>query len=63
MMMIMNNLDPAVAQFPHELITYGGNGAVFQHWFASTAAFVARSAAQDSQRRRVVRAGVSTTWS
>lgn len=32
MMMIMNNLDPAVAQFPHELITYGGNGAVFQHW-------------------------------
>jgi urocanate hydratase len=46
MMMIMNNLDPAVAQFPHELITYGGNGAVFQHWFASTAAFVARSAAQ-----------------
>jgi urocanate hydratase len=31
-MMIMNNLDPAVAQFPHELITYGGNGAVFQNW-------------------------------
>jgi urocanate hydratase len=32
MMMIQNNLDPAVAQFPHELITYGGNGAVFQNW-------------------------------
>ena len=32
MMMIQNNLDPHVAQFPHELITYGGNGAVFQNW-------------------------------
>lgn len=32
MLMIQNNLDPAVAQFPHELVTYGGNGAVFQNW-------------------------------
>lgn len=32
MLMIMNNLDKAVAQFPHELITYGGNGTVFSHW-------------------------------
>lgn len=32
MMMIQNNLDPAVAQHPHELITYGGNGGVFQNW-------------------------------
>lgn len=32
MMMIQNNLDIAVAQHPHELITYGGNGAVFQNW-------------------------------
>ncbi len=32
MLMITNNLDPAVAQHPHELITYGGNGAVFQNW-------------------------------
>jgi urocanate hydratase len=32
MLMIQNNLDPAVAQFPHELITYGGNGTVFQNW-------------------------------
>ena len=32
MMMINNNLDYAVAQHPHELITYGGNGAVFQNW-------------------------------
>jgi len=31
-LMIMNNLDPRVAQFPHELITYGGNGAVFSNW-------------------------------
>lgn len=30
--MIMNNLDPKVAQFPHELITYGGNGQVFSNW-------------------------------
>jgi urocanate hydratase len=32
MLMIQNNLDDAVAQHPHELITYGGNGAVFQNW-------------------------------
>ena len=32
MVMIQNNLDKAVAQHPHELITYGGNGAVFQNW-------------------------------
>jgi urocanate hydratase len=32
MLMIDNNLDPRVAQFPHELITYGGNGSVFQNW-------------------------------
>tara|TARA_B100000287_G_scaffold38457_1_gene35240 strand:+ start:70 stop:1773 length:1704 start_codon:yes stop_codon:yes gene_type:complete len=30
--MIQNNLDPNVAQYPHELITYGGNGGVFQNW-------------------------------
>ena len=30
--MIHNNLDNRIAQFPHELITYGGNGAVFQNW-------------------------------
>ncbi|MDO8952655.1 MAG: urocanate hydratase, partial [Draconibacterium sp.] len=32
MLMIQNNLDLLVAQHPHELITYGGNGAVFQNW-------------------------------
>ncbi|WP_412473700.1 urocanate hydratase [Halobacteriovorax sp. YZS-1-1] len=32
MLMLSNNLDYAVAQHPHELITYGGNGAVFQNW-------------------------------
>ena len=32
MLMIQNNLDPDVAQYPHELITYGGNGSVFQNW-------------------------------
>lgn len=31
-MMIMNNLNKEVAQFPHELITYGGNGSVFSNW-------------------------------
>tara|TARA_B100001094_G_scaffold216658_1_gene210754 strand:- start:35 stop:1738 length:1704 start_codon:yes stop_codon:yes gene_type:complete len=30
--MIQNNLDPKVAQYPHELVTYGGNGSVFQNW-------------------------------
>lgn len=30
--MIMNNLDPAVAQYPHELVTYGGNGSVLNNW-------------------------------
>lgn len=32
MLMILNNLDPAVAQFPQELVTYGGNGQVFSNW-------------------------------
>ncbi|TCD05613.1 urocanate hydratase [Pedobacter frigidisoli] len=32
MLMIQNNLDHKIAQFPHELITYGGNGSVFQNW-------------------------------
>ena len=32
MLMIQNNLNPAVAQYPNELVTYGGNGAVFQNW-------------------------------
>ncbi len=32
MLMIQNNLDPSVAKHPHELITYGGNGSVFQNW-------------------------------
>jgi len=32
MLMIQNNLDPTVAKYPHELITYGGNGSVFQNW-------------------------------
>eukprot|EP01116_Phalansterium_solitarium_P000980 TRINITY_DN10798_c0_g1_i1.p1 TRINITY_DN10798_c0_g1~~TRINITY_DN10798_c0_g1_i1.p1 ORF type:complete len:695 (-),score=162.54 TRINITY_DN10798_c0_g1_i1:65-2149(-) len=32
MLMIQNNLDPKVAQFPHELVTYGGNGCVFSNW-------------------------------
>ncbi len=32
MLMIQNNLDPKVAKYPEELITYGGNGAVFQNW-------------------------------
>ncbi|RZF45655.1 hypothetical protein LSTR_LSTR010606 [Laodelphax striatellus] len=32
MLMICNNLDPAVAQFPEELVTYGGNGQVFSNW-------------------------------
>ncbi|MDQ7005968.1 MAG: urocanate hydratase [Acidobacteriota bacterium] len=44
MLMIQNNLDPAVAQFPYELVTYGGNGAVFQNWaqYLLTMAYLAR---------------------
>lgn len=30
--MLMNNLDPAVAQYPQELVTYGGNGQVLSNW-------------------------------
>jgi urocanate hydratase len=41
MLMIMNNLDRAVAQFPHELITYGGNGAVLSNWVAHFTLFLA----------------------
>lgn len=49
MLMIQNNLDPAVAQHPHELITYGGNGAVFQNWaqYLLTMQYLARM--QDNQ--------------
>ena len=32
MMMIQNNLDKRVAQYPHELVTYGGNGSAFSNW-------------------------------
>lgn len=35
MLMIMNNLDKRVAQYPHELVTYGGNGQVFSNWYFS----------------------------
>lgn len=44
MLMIQNNLDPAVAQHPEELITYGGNGAVFQNWaqYVLTMQYLAR---------------------
>jgi urocanate hydratase len=48
--MILNNLDPAVAQFPQELITYGGNGAVFGNWaqFHITTRLLARMHAGQS---------------
>jgi urocanate hydratase len=44
MLMIMNNLDPAVAQYPEELVTYGGNGSVFSSWaeFALTMSYLCR---------------------
>lgn len=44
MMMIQNNLDPRVAQHPHEMITYGGNGSVFQNWaqYRLTMSYLAR---------------------
>ncbi len=49
MMMIQNNLDPRVAQHPHELITYGGNGAVFQNWAQYRLAMKYLSEMTDSQ--------------
>lgn len=50
MLMIQNNLDPAVAQHPEELITYGGNGAVFQNWaqYLLTMAYLAEMDEQQS---------------
>lgn len=50
MLMIQNNLDPAVAQHPHELITYGGNGAVFQNWaqYLLTMQYLARMTAEQT---------------
>ncbi|WP_289862783.1 urocanate hydratase [uncultured Duncaniella sp.] len=49
MIMIQNNLDPRVAQHPHELITYGGNGAVFQNWAQYLLAMKYLSEMTDSQ--------------
>jgi len=49
MLMIMNNLDKRVAQFPHELITYGGNGSVFQNWAQYHVMMQYLSALRDSQ--------------
>jgi len=52
MLMIQNNLDPAVAQFPHELITYGGNGSVFSNW--AQYALVMRYLSQMSDEQTLV---------
>ena len=49
MAMIQNNLDPRVAQHPHELITYGGNGAVFQNWAQSRLAMQYLATMTDEQ--------------
>lgn len=49
MLMIQNNLDPAVAQYPHELVTYGGNGAVFQNWAQYLLAMKYLSAMENDQ--------------
>ncbi len=49
MLMIQNNLDYAVAQHPHELITYGGNGAVFQNWAQYLLAMQYLSELEDDQ--------------
>ncbi len=47
--MIMNNLDPAVAQFPEELVTYGGNGSVFSNWMQYRLAMYYLSHMSDEQ--------------
>lgn len=53
-LMIMNNLDPAVAQFPEELVTYGGNGSVFQNWiqFRLTMWYLSHMTEQQVRMRR-----------
>lgn len=50
MLMIQNNLDPTIAQHPHELITYGGNGGVFQNWaqYLLTMQYLARMTDQQT---------------
>ncbi len=48
-LMIMNNLDPAVAQFPEELVTYGGNGSVFSNWMQYRLAMFYLSRMSDEQ--------------
>jgi hypothetical protein len=50
MLMILNNLDPAVAQFPQELVTYGGNGQVFSNW-AQVSAEPAKQTGEQSRPR------------
>ena len=49
MLMIQNNLDPSVAQYPHELVTYGGNGSVFQNWIQYRLTMSYLSSMSDSQ--------------
>jgi urocanate hydratase len=49
MLMILNNLDPQVAQFPQELVTYGGNGQVFSNWAQVRTVWAKRISAQDFQ--------------
>ena len=49
MLMIQNNLDPNIAQFPHELITYGANGSVFQNWAQYLLTFKYLSEMEDDQ--------------
>ncbi len=51
MLMIMNNLDPAVAQFPHELVTYGGNGSVFSNWAQASPPALPRTRTPRSRAR------------
>jgi urocanate hydratase len=53
MLMISNNLDKEVAQHPHELITYGGNGAVFQNWAQYLITMKYLSEMTDEQNSRV----------
>ena len=55
MLMIQNNLDSAVAQHPHELIIYGGNGAIFQNWAQYRLAMKYLSEMTDEQCILVIR--------
>ena len=58
-LMLSNNLDNAIAQHPHELITYGGNGSVFQNWAQYSTLYAAHLATMTNEQTLVLYSGHS----